>query len=137
MKQFYCKPAFIPDIKNPAAPGEKIVTVLDNSGNPLQSVHVVNGSAQYQTITNASGVAHIISQEIENIIFSHIGKETLSIPFRSLTNRVILEDSVETLEDVVITDETKGNKAFLWLMGVTTMGYFLFKKKKLPKKVNL
>lgn len=116
----------------------KKVKVIDVQGNPLVGVHVFIIGKNASTITDQSGIAMVQHTGNENIMFSHLGKETRTININQINADIILQDSIEQLDDVIIVAKPKANNSALWLIGLTVGALLLFgKKKKEPKKVNL
>ncbi len=119
---------------------EKKVIVVDVFGDPIPAVHVLGAVAK--TITNAKGEAIIQSNGIDSITFSHVGKVTQKIPFDKLGSKIILEDDIEDLGEVIIEAvKPKKDNLWIWVLGVGAVGMYLWtknsKKKNAPKPVTL
>ena len=135
MKQFAC----VTTSKSilPESPLEKKIKVIDLQGRPLEGVHIITGNSRYNTITNQLGTAFIQHHGYEDISFSYLGKETKTINIRDIQTDVVLDDSIEALDDVLIIAKPKTSNAGLWILGAIALGTFFMLKKNKPKKVNL
>ncbi|SHJ45399.1 hypothetical protein [Aquimarina spongiae] len=136
MKQFSCPTNAI---QVPMKTSSKKVKVIDIQGNPLEGVHVISEVSNFATITNALGTAMVQYQGGENIMFSHLGKETKVVPVNQITSDIILEDSIEALDDVIIISKPKPKTSSMWLWGLLVVGGILVMRnsQNQPKKVNL
>lgn len=86
---------------------------ITNGGNPLQSVHVSNLSTGDHTASNAEGMYKIMASPKEELRFTYMGMDTLSVIIEDVTKilNIQMKMKVEELEEVTVSKKVlKGQK---------------------------
>lgn len=86
---------------------------ITNGGNPLQSVHVSNLSTGDRTTSNAEGMYKIMASPKEELRFTYMGMDTLSVIVEDVTKilNIQMKMKVEELEEVTVSKKVlKGQK---------------------------
>ncbi|MDX1365342.1 MAG: SusC/RagA family TonB-linked outer membrane protein [Arenibacter latericius] len=79
-------------------------TVTDNKGEPIAFANVLVKSSTVGTVTNEFGYYEIMAQDDATLIFSSMGYKEKEVQIKGKdTVDVILEDDVETLDEVVVS----------------------------------
>ena len=81
----------------------RIISIVDENGDPLVGVNVVSEDGEYQSISNNSGLVELFQLEAEDcFIFSYIGYQNQRICFEDLPGEIRLLPAVEDLQTILV-----------------------------------
>ena len=116
-----------PDLSNPTTCGReescKISSlIVDASGIPIMGANIrhTNNSA-IGTITNYDGVFSIAKPVSDTITISYVGYKSKTLPAGNLPSKIVLEEDVTALNEVVVIGDKKNTK----LLGFGLLGFLL------------
>ena len=96
----------------------KRILIVDNYGTPLPGANVVTGPGQ-GSITDFDGYATVnVGNTNQQVQISYVGFKTQTIGFSNLPQKVVLQESIESLAPVVITAPKKKETDWAKWLGV-------------------
>ena len=78
-------------------------TIVDAEGQPLIGVSILEKGTTNGTITDLDGAFTLSVSPSAQLEISYVGYKTLQIPAKSVTNKIVMHEDTEVLEEVVVT----------------------------------
>jgi len=106
----------------------KIFKVVDKNGNPIPSATAFNEKTKTGYVADFDGVVKVYYKDVDPIKFESMGYKPKVVKAYTQQKNIVLEESNEALDPVVIT--AKKNNNFFWkiitglVLGKAVYSYF-------------
>lgn len=77
--------------------------VVDGKGEPLIGVSILEKGTTNGTITDVDGAFTLPVSPSSQLEFSYVGYKTLLLPAKSVSNKIVMHEDTEVLDEVVVT----------------------------------
>ena len=96
----------------------KRILIVDNYGTPIPGANIVTGAGK-GTISDFNGYANVeVANTNTQVQISYIGFKTQNLAFSNLPEKIVLQESIESLAPVVITALKKKETDWAKWLGV-------------------
>ncbi len=99
--------------------GSQIFDSVTNSPFEEQTVHILNMNNGEATVTQPNGFFLIKAQPSDDLKITHVGYGDIIIKASELTDKIVLDESSEFLDEIVLSPKTK--KTGLVLLGLAAV----------------